>query len=39
MANHSCWTDIRNQRPAPSPETRDAIEQALALGHSATVTV
>jgi len=33
MANHSRWTDIKNQRPAPSAETRDAIEQDLALGQ------
>lgn len=33
MANHSSWTDIKNQRPAPSAETSDAIEQDLVLGQ------
>jgi len=33
MANYSRWTEIKNNRPAPSPETRAGIEQDLALGQ------
>ena len=33
MANHSRWDDVEKRRPGPSPETRTAIDQDLALGQ------
>lgn len=33
MANHSRWTDVKNQRPAVSTEVRAGIEQDFALGQ------
>jgi ribosome-binding protein aMBF1 (putative translation factor) len=33
MANYSRWTDAKDKRPVPTPETRAGIEQDLALGQ------
>jgi len=33
MANYSRWDDIKKQRPAPSADTRDGVENDLALGQ------
>ena len=33
MANRSRWEDIKNERGAPSEETRAGVEQDLALGQ------
>ncbi|MGH9189708.1 MAG: helix-turn-helix domain-containing protein [Acidimicrobiales bacterium] len=33
MANYSRWEDVKNKGPAPSPGTRVAVEQDLALGQ------
>ena len=33
VANHSRWTDIKAQRPAPSTAGRDTIEKDLAVGQ------
>jgi len=33
MANHSRWTEVKGNRPAPPDQTRAGIEQDLALGQ------
>lgn len=33
MANYSRWTDAKDKRPEPTPDTRTGIEQDLALGQ------